>query len=400
MFMRTIFLYIFSTAILLFLSTAMQAQFSVGHTTITFNDPNRTGGFGSGGGPGRQIQTEIYYPAASTGDNVPVSEGEFPVVVIGHGFVMSWDAYANIWGLLVPQGYVVALPRTEGGFSPSHGDFGLDLTQVLDNTFDLGSNDQSIFFGKIANTGAIMGHSMGGGASFLAGAQSTSVTTIIGLAPAETNPSAITAAGNITVPVLVFSGSEDAVTPPAEHHLPIYNAAASECKFFVSLVGGGHCYFANANTNCDFGELVSGLPSMNRATQQGLMNQFLLPWLDWQLKDNQEAALEFQTLLPATAQIDAQTDCVVLSGENKEIKVLKLYPNPTSGQLIFEFQDGETFTDVQIQIYSVDGKVQKIIQLRELNSGYVLPVNDLTTGVYHLNLTSGNGSYTTRFVKQ
>ena len=48
------------------------AQFSVGHTTITFNDPTRTGGFGSGGGTGRQIQTEIYYPAASAGTGVEV----------------------------------------------------------------------------------------------------------------------------------------------------------------------------------------------------------------------------------------------------------------------------------------------------------------------------------------
>jgi len=95
--MKISFLNILFTALLLWLVTGVQAQFSIGHTTITFNDPNRTGGFGSGGGAGRQIQTEIYYPAAMAGDNVPVSVGEFPVVVIGHGFVMSWDAYANIW---------------------------------------------------------------------------------------------------------------------------------------------------------------------------------------------------------------------------------------------------------------------------------------------------------------
>jgi len=35
------------------------AQFQIGHTTITFNDPSRSGGFGTGGGSGRQIQTEI-----------------------------------------------------------------------------------------------------------------------------------------------------------------------------------------------------------------------------------------------------------------------------------------------------------------------------------------------------
>jgi hypothetical protein len=60
-------------------------QFSIGHTTITFNDPARTGGTGSGGGAGRQIQTEIYYPAATAGVDVPVSNGNFPVITFGHG---------------------------------------------------------------------------------------------------------------------------------------------------------------------------------------------------------------------------------------------------------------------------------------------------------------------------
>ena len=44
--------------LLLFLFTikGIAVQALVGHTTITFNDPTRTGGFGSGGGAGRQIQ--------------------------------------------------------------------------------------------------------------------------------------------------------------------------------------------------------------------------------------------------------------------------------------------------------------------------------------------------------
>jgi hypothetical protein len=35
------------------------SQYQIGHTTPIFNDPARTGGFESGGGSGRQIQTEI-----------------------------------------------------------------------------------------------------------------------------------------------------------------------------------------------------------------------------------------------------------------------------------------------------------------------------------------------------
>ena len=106
-------------------------QFPIGSTTITFNDPARSGGFGSGGGAGRQIQTEIYYPAIAAGTNATVATGVFPVITFGHGFAMSWDAYQNIWEHYVPLGYIVVFPRTEGSIfpSPSHGDFGLDLKQ-------------------------------------------------------------------------------------------------------------------------------------------------------------------------------------------------------------------------------------------------------------------------------
>jgi len=64
--------------LVLFLVQFCQAQTSIGHTTFTFNDPTRTGGVGSGGGPGRQIQTEVYYPATSAGTSTPVASGEFP----------------------------------------------------------------------------------------------------------------------------------------------------------------------------------------------------------------------------------------------------------------------------------------------------------------------------------
>ncbi|MEY4570875.1 MAG: hypothetical protein RLZ10_68, partial [Bacteroidota bacterium] len=135
----------------IFTSINLFSQYQVGHTTITFNDPARTGGFGSGGGAGRQIQTEIYYPATSGGDNVAVASGQFPVITFGHGFAMSWDAYTNIWQHYVARGFIMAFPRTEGSLipSPSHGDFGTDLKQVSDKMLALNANSSSIFNGKI-----------------------------------------------------------------------------------------------------------------------------------------------------------------------------------------------------------------------------------------------------------
>lgn len=256
----------------------------VGHTTLTFNDPTRTGGFGSGAGAGRQIQTEIYYPAAVAGENVAVAPGQFPVIVFGHGFAMNWDAYANIWQALVPATYIMAFPRTESSLfpSPSHADFGLDLALVAQKMSEQAQLSTSLFYEKLLDYTCAMGHSMGGGAAVLAASQSNLFDCYVGLAPAETSPSAIAAAAALQIPSLILSGSNDGVTPPAQHHLPIYNAIPHECKSFANLIGGGHCYFANANFNCDFGESTASTGiSLTRNQQQSMMYQQLFSWLSY-----------------------------------------------------------------------------------------------------------------------
>jgi dienelactone hydrolase len=289
------------------------SQYQIGHTTLTFNDPTRNGGFGSGGGPGRQIQTEVYYPTFIAGENTPVATfPEFPVIVFGHGFAMGWDAYQNIWEHLVPQGYIMAFVRTEGSLipAPSHGDFGQDLALVSTKMLALNSTTGSPFNGKVKQKSVIMGHSMGGGATMLAASNNTNIAGIVGLAPAETNPTAIGVCGNITVPALIFSGSSDGVTPPAEHHIPIYQGIASTCKSFVSITGGAHCYFANSNFNCDFGEGTSSQGiSISRAEQQDKTYWLLDPWLQYVLGSDCFALTDFQWKLNNTIGTVNQGTC-------------------------------------------------------------------------------------------
>jgi predicted dienelactone hydrolase len=296
------------------LATSSWAQnFAVGNTTITFNDPSRSGGFGSGGGPGRQIQTEIYYPANAAGANVPLANGTFPVIVFGHGFAMSWDAYANLWNAFASKGYIIAFPRTEGGLlpAPSHNNFGLDLAIVEVKLQALNTNSSSIFYQKVKNSSAIMGHSMGGGATFLGAANNSSPTlkAVVGLAPAETNPSAIAAAANVSVDALILSGSSDGVTPPASNHQPIYNNLPSTCKTFLSITNGSHCYFANTNFNCDFGELTTGTGSLSRAAQQDITADYVGLWLDFKLKGSCLAWDEFLDSLVVSSRVVEQQSC-------------------------------------------------------------------------------------------
>ncbi|MCS7297952.1 MAG: dienelactone hydrolase family protein [Bacteroidia bacterium] len=271
---------------LLFLIIAsLKAQ--VGHRTFTFNDPFRTGGFGSGGGPGRQIQTEVYYPSVGQGSNAPIASGVYPIVIVGHGFLMPWSAYQSLWEWLVPAGYIVALPRTEGGIPPSHQDFALDFRVVAHRLISEGQMPSSPFYQRIRPRVAFIGHSMGGGCAILAAQGFDSVNCIVGLAAANTTPSAISAAEGVSVPALMLAGSGDSVTPPSQHQKPIYDALASSCKWYVSLIGGGHCFFADPNATCEFGEASAGSTvTLTRGEQQSLAYRLILPFLNAYLKDS------------------------------------------------------------------------------------------------------------------
>lgn len=297
---------------MMFAATKMFAQHQIGHTQITFTDPARGN---------RAIQTEIYYPANTTGDDVSMVAGQYPVIVFGHGFVMAWDAYENLWESYVPRGYIMMFPRTEGNMlSTNHQEFGWDLQFLVGAIQAENTKPSSIFFNGVAPETALMGHSMGGGASFLAADSlvtngNTNLKTLIGYAPAESTTngvSSINSALSITVPAVIFSGSNDGVTPAVDHHTPMYNNLASSCKTFVNVLGGGHCYFANSNTNCDFGESTSSTGiSITREEQQDIAQDLTNLWLDYMLKGDCDAFDYFQDSLANSTRISHLQACAV-----------------------------------------------------------------------------------------
>lgn len=285
---------------------AVAQPYAIGSTTITFIDPSRSN---------RAIETDVYYPALAAGSNTAiagVAGDRFPVVAFGHGFVMTVGAYQNIWSALVPNGYIVALPKTEGSFSPSHTNFGRDLAFVISALQEAGITNGNFFFKKVAKTSAVMGHSMGGGAATLAVQYNPAITALAGLAPAETNPSASAAAQGVTIPSLVFAGGNDCVTPAAQHSQLIYDNLSSSCKTYINIIGGSHCQFANSNFNCSFGELTcSPSAAISRAVQQAKVNQYLLPWFDFRLKGDCQDWYALQADLSSDAAVTTFQTCPV-----------------------------------------------------------------------------------------
>lgn len=272
--------------------------FAVGHVQRTFADPARAN---------RSVSCEIYYPATQAGEGTPFSFGKFPVIAFGHGFVMPWSVYDIYWQALVPQGFIMIFPTTESGFSPSHLNFGKDLAFTCQKLKQEGVIPASLFFNHIDSASAVMGHSMGGGAAFLAMQQDSTISAFATVAAAETNPSAVAAAGIISRPSLVFSGANDCVTPPSAHQNPMYNALISDAKSLISIIGGNHCQFASQNFNCSLGQSTcSPQATINAAQQQQKVIALLLPWLRFFLKDDCPAGAEFQDVLAVATGISVQ----------------------------------------------------------------------------------------------
>lgn len=374
--MKKLLILFFTSALIL--QNVFSQPFSIGERTITFVDPSRqTGIFFP---TNRQIETRIYYPAQAAGNNQTAIQADFPLIVIGHGFGMNSQHYENYWLELVPRGYIVALPRTESSVIPfpSHPDFGLDLAFVENAMFVENSNSNSPFYQTLRQASAIMGHSMGGGCTFLAAENNPSprLKTIVGLAAAETKTSAINAAQNVTIDALVFGGSGDGVTPPADNQIPMYNNLASQCKFYVEIIGGGHCNFASSSNTCELGEIFTGGNQLSRAQQHPIIYSFLNPWLDFKLKESCEAWDLFQENLNTSTDITFQESCNYVVTPDVEID-----PNG-SNDLCF----GETI-DLEGSI-NLNYTYQWFNENGIINGANTIEYTALETGSYFLEATT------------
>ena len=283
-------------------SAFLSAQpYAIGSMEMTFYDADRD----------RDVPCEVHYPAATAGDDVPVNDGTFPVMVIGHGFVMTVDAYVYLWEHYAPLGYVVVLPSTEGGFAPDHGAFGADLAFLANALVAANDDASSPFYQHVLPSTVLMGHSMGGGAAFLGASGNVALRALVTFAPAETSPSAVAAAALVQAPALVFAASEDCVTPIPDHQGPMYAALTVPCKAFVNITGGGHCYFGDDSFTCSFGELTCGPDlTISREQQHVVVTDITDLWLRHHVQEDATAFGPLLDSLASTTRFIAETTCL------------------------------------------------------------------------------------------
>lgn len=247
----------------------VSAAYVEGRMRVTFRDAAR----------GKDIPVTIVYPAEMPGGlNAPLvgtSNGttpDFGVVVIAHGFQLPVSAYTSLASSVAqsPMHFISVLPETASELFPDHAEFGKDIVACVASMQAEAKRQGSFWYGHVRNENVLIGHSMGGGASFLAAKtlceqKVLNLAALIGLAPAETNPSSTAAAASVTCPALILAGGADCITPLSAIQ-PMYNALASSCKTLGVIPGGSHCQFADENTLCQFGEFTCP-PTISRAAQ-------------------------------------------------------------------------------------------------------------------------------------
>jgi predicted dienelactone hydrolase len=367
------------------ISQQLAAQpYFTGHTTISFTDSTRSN---------RSIPTEVYYPATITGDNAPfagTSTQTYPLVVFGHGFVMTWSAYENIWTTLTANGYIVAFPKTETGFAPVHITFAQDIAFLVSAIENEGSNASSILYQHVDSNSCVMGHSMGGGSALLSVQYNNTINAVAVLAPAETNPSAIAACSTIVLPSLILAGGNDCITQPATNQIPMYNALISSCKSIVTVTGGSHCQFAESNFNCSIGEATcTPAPAISRAFQHAVVDSVLVPWLNNYLKSNCTDGIAFQNLLSTSPNITSQQNCQICSVSNiNTIPQIKTIINFDGNTLFVK----SNFAINNIQLYNLQGQVfYSTVVNNELNEFTIL-LPELAAGIILVKVAGAVGN--------
>lgn len=373
------------------------AQFPVGTDDLTLLDPARDD---------RPVPIDLYYPAVADGSGQPPADppsSGFAAVAVGHGYQMSAGVYGWLGERLAAAGFVVAVPRTGGELFPDHEEFGLDLAFVARALRDAGQDAASPLFGRMNDAAVVMGHSMGGGASLLALASDPGLTAVATFAAAETDPSAIGACATIDRPSLFFAGTNDCVTPPADHQIPMYEALAGGWRTLATLDGASHCQFAEYSFICSLGEFCSA--DISRAAQHDLTWLLLEPWLRAVALDDASQVAVFQDRLAGTPGVDAEQAGLPTAAPTPDVGApgLVAAPNPFNPQTSLHLEL-PVATMVELRIHDARGRLVRAFAPASLPAGvHAWPWDgrddagrDVAAGVYLVTLTTSAGTAATR----
>lgn len=299
--------------------------------------------------PGRVIGVMARGPATP--------EGTCPVLVFGHATLTPVTHYDHLTVSLAASGWLVLLPDTEGGMPADQAELAADMLLLA----DLARQRSAQLPPDLPPTDhrwALAGHSLGGGAAVLAAAAAAASPpqALVLLAPQERQrPSAIARAREVTSPTLLVSGDHDCLTPPPVHHWPLHEALAATPRVLATLLGGGHCAFADPGEPCHGGEQSCG-HHLTYAQQQELTMRLTAPWLAWHVDGVQVARREFLAALADPQYAVDLVDEVTVAAPTMTSPRLSLLGGEPDGGARWRFQHDGAGPPARASLHDMRGR--------------------------------------------
>ncbi len=268
-------------------------------------------------------------------DAAPVTEGQFPLVIMSHGFNGWSTQFSNLAEHIASRGYVVATidhadAKLEGitdfvhSFANVLASRSLDQRDVLAQLVDRSANDAGVYALIDAENVGLIGYSMGGyGALATAGADYDYASDTFGTVPAAALEPLKAAAGDpagidavvafapwggqpdnrvwraaslakITAPVLVVSGSQDDVSNHAEGVSWIFDQLSGADRHMLVFREARHNIVGNAFEIGDdapfrVAEFLNE-PVWRQDRINGINQHFVAAFLDLHLKGDDDKA--------------------------------------------------------------------------------------------------------------
>lgn len=230
----------------------------------------------------------------------PTTGPRLPAVVFAPGWLQPVGRYANTLRYLASWGFIAAAPQVGRGPVPSHSGMALDLSRTLAQLAQAKLGGGRVTVDR--NRMALVGHGIGGGAAVLAAAQDSSVRAVATVTAAQTSPSAVLAAGEVTVPGLHMVGDKDDMSPAKENGERIARAWAGPVQLRI-IKGAKHLSLAEGKhwTTALTGD---GDEKDTQRVARLLITAFLLIHLAGQ----DQLAEELTGKIPGTTLVDLDLD--------------------------------------------------------------------------------------------
>ena len=228
-------------------------------------------------------------------DDSGAGERGYPILMFSHGANGSSSQYTNTFSNLASKGYIVISVDHTGNSAGTNSNSSAgspsarntDLRYILDCVEQASITAESFLFGMAdAHNTAVMGHSMGGGASLMMGGSTGSAATaadprvkaIIPVAP-WTSILGGNNISHVTIPILMIGGTMDDTAAFSGQKSKYDSISNNTDAYFLVYQGGNHEMVIDAPSYF----LASGL---NASTYWGhrygsVGSSPLEPWKEW-----------------------------------------------------------------------------------------------------------------------